>query len=306
MNSNITWQEHNIPGIWVGDTGQPGPEVAIIGGVHGDELGGIMVAQQSKEKINAEEGVVYLIEANLEAIAMGDEGQRATVPGLNLNRQFRSVKNLQPKFANMDPADWPYEVKRGLELAEFLEKPEIVGSLDLHDFKNPNGPIFMITEERGFAIARAIGAPIISSGWSTAEPGGSDYFMETMGKVGICYELGYKKEPTKVLDRGHDAVARFLVEHEMVEGNLSPMFDNPTFIRNIGATIRRTEQYELLLPEDIKTFDELKEGQKIARIDGELVIAKAGQYIIFPEKPKDVPIDTEAFSLGEKFVPEAV
>ncbi|HSX53522.1 MAG TPA: succinylglutamate desuccinylase/aspartoacylase family protein [Patescibacteria group bacterium] len=298
MNSNITWEKHDvIPDVWVGDSGQSGNTVAIFGGVHGDEQTGIKVVEQSKEVLNLDAGTVYLALGNPTAIAIN---KRATKPGNNLNREF---KDLDSNYVDTDPDTWPEEVRRAQQLLPLLRESRAL--LDLHDFSDPNGPIFIITEERGFGVARAIGAPIISSGWSTAEPGGSDAFMESLEKVGICYELGYKAEPEKVLERGHDAVARFLIANEMLEGNLPPLFTDPRFIHNSRAFKRHTEDYELLLPRGTRTFDTLQKGQEIARLDGKVIEAQEGQVVIFPMSPESTPIGTEAFSLGHIFTPAA-
>ena len=251
---------------------------------------------------------------------MGEDGARATVPGLNLNRYF---KPLDPKYANMDPKDWPYEVRRAQELmAKVLNNPDEDPTLrpeallDIHDFSDPKGPVFMIADpyfgprvkgdnRDGFAIASAIGAPIISSGWTEADPGGSDGFMSNLEKLGICIEAGYKKSSEATLAYGHGSLARLALQFGMFEGNLPPMFseqgNEPRYIFNEGPFIRQTDaDYELLLPEHLRqTFTPIPEGQEIAKMDGKIYKAPKDKLIIFPEE--DAPVGTEAFYYAHEF-----
>ncbi|MDB5182373.1 MAG: hypothetical protein JWO47_157 [Candidatus Saccharibacteria bacterium] len=328
MNSNIRWQQHDVPGVWIGEA--PGfdaasqPTMAVSGGVHGNEKTGIHVVNElvnGTSGLNLDAGRIIAIHGNLEAMGMGTDGQRATVPGLNLNRYFRE---LDAKYAHMDPKDRPYEVRRAQELMEKVlnnldEDPSLrpEALVDIHDFKDPNGPVFMITEpyfglygrhdnSDGFGIARAIGGPKISSGWKEADKGGSDGWMTELGRIGICIEAGYQKSSQATKDYGHGAVARLAVEMGMLDANLQPLFieqGEPVFIHNEGPHIRQTDQpYKLLLPEHLRqTFTPIPEGEDIALMDGEIYVAPKGKLIIFPEV--DAPVGTEAFYYAHEYDP---
>jgi len=309
-NSNIAWQKHDVPGVWVGEARgfnpNTDPTVAILGGVHGDEQTGREVVNQSLESLNLDAGRVFVGHGNLEAMQQtgdkGEKGRRYTEGGVNLNRSFRE---LSEEEVAKDPQELPYEVRRGQELSKILRQSDAL--LDLHDFTDPNGPIFLIAnkadEAQGLKAARAIGAPVISTGWSEAEPGGSDYFMDTLGCIGLCYELGDKTKPEVNLKRGHGAVRRFLIARGMFEGKLPPLFtengQEPRFIWNERAFKLKTGgTYELLLPEGFRTFGALEEGQEIAHLNGKIFTAEKDQVIIFPSKPENVKVGDEAFTLG--------
>jgi len=309
--SNVNWQQHDVERVWVGEA--PGfregvdPTVAVMGGVHGDELTGPEVISKLLEDMNLDAGRVYLLHGNIEAMDAPSnvpgqkKGRRYTEGGSNMNRLFEP---LSAKFKEMDPELWPSEVRRAQKIIPVLQDSDAL--LDLHDYTHDNDP-FIITAGRGFKVAQAIGAPFISSGWNEQEPGGSDDLMERLGRIALCYELGRKDKPVENLERGLGAVERFLIANSMVDGNLPPLFaeqGRPRFIHNQRAFKRRTDDYELYLPDGTKNFSRLEIGQPIARLDGKLIVAREGQVPIFPMKPEETPKDTEAFSLGREFVPE--
>lgn len=286
---NVNFDQTDVEQVWVAEANEAGPTVAIFGGVHGDELTGIEVVKQTLQGIDIETGRIFVALGNLAAI---QAGKRHT--GFNLNRAFRDLTPNELEVYD----DLPYELKRAQALNGILSVSDAL--LDLHDFADPNGPIFMITEDRGFDVARAIGAPVISNGWSTAEPGGSDYYMETMGRIGICYELGDKTKPMINLERGLGARDRFLEQMGLREKVSAPLFEDPRFIRNDRSVYMLPGDFRFA--RDFRTFDKLEEGELIA-VNGETqYTAESGQVIIFPFVKKPA-VGEEAFCLGHEFVP---
>ncbi len=289
--SNISFERTETEGVWFGQKDTEGPTVAILGGVHGDEQTGIEVVRQSLDTLGLDTGSLILILGNLAAIE-SDKPRRFI--DTNLNRSFRP---LSPEEMEIDPVELPYEVRRGQALIPYLRKSEAV--LDLHDFTNKCNP-FIITERNGLKTALSIGAPLISFGWSETEPGGSDGYMVTHVKTkdgqpaeGLCYELGIKSKPMQNLERGHGAVSRFLIAHELVEGNLEPMYKNPDLVQTRNATTR-TGSYEWA--RNFKNFEHLEPGELIMIHDDQEIRATEGDVIIFPTLKPD--IGEEMFTLG--------
>ncbi|MES2971593.1 MAG: succinylglutamate desuccinylase/aspartoacylase family protein [Patescibacteria group bacterium] len=282
---NISWEPTQIEKVWIGDSGEPGPTVGVLGGIHGDELTGVNLVQDRRSDLAIDCGRIVLILGNPEAVK---QGSRDT--GLNLNRQIRE---LTPKELAKDYNDLPYEVRRGQELRAFLDICD--ASLDLHDFTDPRGNPFIICERNSLTTARKIGAPVISFGWSKTEPGATDGYMFGLGREGLCYEVGQKDNPQRNMRRGLAVVGRFLNTQGLLEGRFKPLFTDPTLVQTTEAFIRTAEDYRLA--KDYVTFQELKTGELIAVHGGERIYAKKGQVIIFPE-PK-AKIKTEAFTLGQ-------
>lgn len=312
MAKNSSFVPTDTESVWIAEA--PGfhestdPTVAVLGGVHGDEETGKLIVDRMREKgLNLDAGRVILALGNPVAAALGVRGTTHNGVRQNLNREFILPDDPRFRWRDVEPERRPYEARRAQELVPYLDQAD--AALDLHDFTDKKGPKFIITEPRGFEVARKIGAPIISSGWSEAEPGGTDGFMNSLERVGICYELGDKTKGEENFRRGMGAVIRFLIAYGMYDGHLPPLFakqGEPRFIWNERAFKRVTNgKYELLLPEDIRTFDRLEEGQPIANLDGEQVKAEKGQVIIFPMKPDDTPVGSEAFSVGREFTSAA-
>jgi|GEM_PF-4770611 len=320
MNSNVRFKKYDGPSqVWVAEARgfKEGRDstLAIFGGVHGSERTGVNVVKQlvdGRHPVNLDAGRIFVVQGNPKAVRMNE---RASIKGLNLNREFMYGGN--PKHAHLDPKDRPYEAMRAQALIPILEQSDAL--LDLHDFTNPKNPRFLIADpnyapgtdrskDDGYRVARAITAhmprTIISSGWTEADPGGSDGFMANLGKLGLCFELGDKTKPRQNLENAFGAVDRFIIAHAMFEGNLPEIFTEPAeprFIWNEGAFVRQTDsEYELLLPEHLQpAFTPLPEGTPIVRMDGKIHTAPAGKLIIFPEE--NAPVGTEAYYLAHEF-----
>lgn len=282
--SNLVWAPADVEGVWIGESREPGPVVAVIGGIHGDELTGIEVVRASREKLAVDCGTVVLMLGNLVAIK---RGCRQT--DTNLNRQFRA---LTADEADADPLTLAYEIQRAQALMPILDRCD--AALDLHDFTSSRGQSFIITERRGWDTARKIGAPVISSGWSKTEPGATDGYMETQAKVGICYEVGQKRHVRKNTPKGHAIVARFLSAQGLLEETFEPLHKDPLLVKTANAFIRTADRYRLA--ESFVTFQVLRAGQLIAEHGDDRIYASDGDVIIFPERKP--PKNTEAFSIG--------
>jgi succinylglutamate desuccinylase len=285
---NLSWEASDINGVWIGESREPGPTVAVIGGVHGSERTGIEIIRNHRDEITVDCGTVVLMLGNLLAI---DANTRNSESGVNLNRQFRELATDE---VNADPETLAYEVRRAQELLPFLKMPQLEGALDLHDYTKRTGQSFIISERRGWGVARKIGAPVISCGWSITETGGTDGYMESEGKIGIVYEVGQKREVRKNTPKGMAVVERFLGAMGLVETSLEPLHEDPLLIQTDHAVTRESEQYRLA--GNFVTFQPLEEGTLIALHGGEPIYASAGDIIIFPERKPE--IGTEAFTIG--------
>lgn len=280
---NLKWEAGPVEGVWIGEAREPGPTVAVIGGVHGDELTGIEVVKESRSKLAIDCGRVVLMLGNLPAI---ERNQRDT--GTNLNRQFKPLTLEQVVNCETEP----YEVHRAQELLPFLRMCD--AALDLHDYTSPKGRPFIVCERNALTTALKIGAPVVSFGWSQTEVGATDGYMYSLGREGLCYEIGQKDLPRENLERGHGVVARFLSAQKLVEATYEPLFTDPLFVQAANAFLRTSEDYALA--EEFVTFQTLEPGQLIARLGGTHIYADEGEVIIFPEATP--PIGREAFSIG--------
>jgi len=181
----------------------PGKRLVILAGVHGDEPCGVQALEKIISNLKIIRGQVTFILGNPNAVK---ENKRFI--DVNLNRMFRSDTELSTKDKNS------YEYKRSRELMPFLEEADAM--LDIHSSGTPNSVPFIICEPQSFSLAEKLPVDIISYGWDEHEPGGTDYFVNKSGGLGLCIECGYHLDPKSHL-RAEAAVYDFLSAMEAIE-----------------------------------------------------------------------------------------
>jgi predicted deacylase len=176
--SQLHFEQSDVEQVWIGDSGEPGPTVAILGGIHGDETAGVHIIDSLQKTLAVDCGRVILALGNPLAVHRG-----VRYVDQDLNRSFRPLTDIE---ATVEPSRRSREVQRAQNLMPLLALAN-GGTYDMHE-QHRDGPTLIITEPSGFRTARAIGADVISSGWSTTEPGGTDSFANNQGFIGICHE----------------------------------------------------------------------------------------------------------------------
>ncbi len=178
---------HPDPSILTFNSHVPGPTLVIMATVHGDEVCGVIALRQLIEdlesgKLRIERGVLHLVFANLPAYALG---KRQTQ--MNLNRAFR------PDHLMSEAERYSYEYHRARQLMPLLASCDAM--LDIHSSVTEGSTPFIICEPHSFDIARCLPLGIRSHGWDDIEAGGTDYYVNTQGGMGICIECGYHEDP---------------------------------------------------------------------------------------------------------------
>lgn len=243
-------------GIWRAAASEQGPVVSVMGGIHGEERAGQeVVAKMASQGVPMVRGVLYLMHGNLEAMRLGVH----QIGDENMNRMFVSDTTEDGSELSESVA-----AKRVQTLRSYLDESGAL--LDLHEAHSGRIEEFIICEPNAFATAQSIGAGVISFGWSTTEPGGTDGYMYESGKRGLCYELGYIDDFAKNVVLGEAAVERFLSAEGLDDRAFEPLFQDRStrFIRALKA-FRRD-------------------------LDGDNQIAFADNYVTFDRLPKDKPV----------------
>ncbi len=210
--------EEIAPGVWRMSAMLPGPTVAIVGGVHGDEVVGIEVVRRLKRQLELSsathsvvQGTLILVLANLKAI---EHGTRGSAPGADLNRSF-STKILAGEGGS-------YECQRARELARVLA--DVTIGLDIHGTSRTSDP-FVFSQPPLGAKAMSI-ISHLSAGRVVIDPDMvfagqpvtlDEYFARVRSRatlnrgIGLCYETGKGSDIT-CLDRVEREVLRALME----------------------------------------------------------------------------------------------
>jgi predicted deacylase len=256
-----------------------GPASIIVVGVHGDETCGLEALREILPNLKIRSGAVLFCLANPKSVRIGQRYIDA-----NLNRLFRPESNLSSK----EKASYEYTQVENLK--ELLIKADAL--LDIHASHTVDSPPFVICEPSGIGIAGYLPVKLVVSGFDRLQPGGLDYFMNSLGKIGICLECGYFKTGEAVRI-AKDGILSFLkarghLDNDLVAGN--------------QTRIEMTEMYvtksNFVLAKNFSDFESIETGQLIGTDGPDAVRADRKGLILFARNCSHS--GEEAFLLGNK------
>ncbi len=181
-------------GLWRLDGERPGARVVVSFGVHGNERAPIeagleLAGALERGALALERGSLLLVHANPRASA---QDERWSAGGVDLNRCFQAdVLARAPEL---------YEEARARAIADALEAFGAEILVDFHCTVEPGRRFLMQHPPPGDAAHRAV-SELLAAEVLLADPaltfGGVslDEWMTTRGRVGICYETGWKDDP---------------------------------------------------------------------------------------------------------------
>lgn len=265
------------------ETGVPGKILAIVGGVHGNELTGIRVVQQIKKdveigKINTVCGTLILALGNLRAILLNERGSEQHA---DLNRSF-SAKIL-------DGVGNDYESKRARELTWALQDVEI--GIDIHATNKPSEP-FVVCQTlpdaryqkiyRWFKAQKVLTDPrMIFAG----EPVTLDEHFARDGRIGICYETGQAGDTARVREVQHE-IENLLVDVGMVERrDASAKLYEDKEIFELITSIKLEAPGAFRYTSSMGTYNlqPVGAGEIIGYMYDEPIVAEVDNIIVFPK-----------------------
>lgn len=266
------------------ESGKPGPTVMILGGIHGDELCGTeAVCRLMKNPPRIDQGKLIVMYGNLHAIK-----QKVRQTEANLNRMFLNDEIYSEEQKQT------YEYKRAQQIKPYLEQSDIL--LDIHSVFDPNGTPFIICENNGGEIAQYLPFPIRCSGFDNAHPGGTDGYMNSLGKIGICIECGYHNDPL-ASERAMNSIDIFLKVVGLQNEDASPTINRVQ--RSLHVNFIYSNQYApFTLVQPFRDFQTVKEGELIG-YDGDHEIKSEKDQIIVFARERSEPYK-EAFCYAEE------
>lgn len=258
------------------DSGVDGPHVAIFAGVHGNELAGVYALQNILPTLAITKGKASVVYANPPAIKE------------NVRMQ---TKNLNRCFYKGNDGD-TYEDERARELMALLDTCDAL--LDLHMFYDEDGAPFVICEQNGVEIAEKMDVEIISTGWTAAEPGATDGYMNEQGKIGICVECGPISKGSEYTEFAENTVYQFLQHFEMIQ----PCRDDSTIPKKYVMAKKSVHKASetFVLADGYNNFQDLAAGEVIATDGQKNYTAGENECIIFPHY--GARVGEEAYIIG--------
>ncbi|MEI6479932.1 MAG: succinylglutamate desuccinylase/aspartoacylase family protein [bacterium] len=258
---------------------EPGPTSMILVGVHGNEKCGVEALNKILSKLEIQKGKAFFAYGNPQSI---DQNVRYTEA--NLNRMFKSDELLSEKEKES------YEYSRAQFLKKYLDQADVL--LDIHASYTPASQRFIICEPNSKEIVKYLPFSLIVSGFDQVEPGGTDYYMNSIGKIGICVECGYLGDQ-KSTEIAEESIYTFLRAREHVSGERQIYTQNYIQMYSIYIT-----KNNFKLTKEFSDFEEINLGQVIGTDGKEEVRAQKDSIILFARN-----VETggeEAFLLGEK------
>ncbi len=252
----------------------------VLVGVHGNEKCGITALENILPDLKIYRGKVFFIYANPEAIS-----KNVRYTETNLNRMFK------PDNLISDSDKQSYEYDRAQFLKTYLDQAEAL--LDVHASFTPASQRFAICENNAVGIIEYLPVNLIVSGFDEIEPGGTDYYMNNQGKIGICVECGYLDDPTST-EVAESSIINFLKARGHLDNNL-PVSAQEHVRMN---TLYLSQTNSFTLSQDFADFSRLTAGELIG-YDGEQEIrAEKDCFILFARHTTKT--GEEAFLLGDK------
>jgi succinylglutamate desuccinylase len=248
---------------------KPGPTSLVLGGVHGDETCGVEAITALRDSLKINRGRVLLAYGNPRAIQAGTRFSQA-----NLNRMFK------PDAALSADERASYEYARAQELKPYFAQAD--AALDVHASFTPNSRPFVICEPQAREVAGQLPVDLVVSGFDQVQPGGTDYYMNQLGKVGICLECGYLgDQATNKIAR--DGILAFLQARRHIQ-DAKTSARQQTKIRVFFQYMTKTSNF--ILAKRFKDFEQVKQGQLIGQDGSQAVVAPRSSAIIFARNRK--------------------
>lgn len=264
------------PSVWQWTGPNPGPHVLILGGIHGNEVTGVMLVEEMRRDLDA--GTLALTSGTL-TLAIGNPravelNARGSEPHADLNRMFTP--------ATLDPnGPDTYEARRARELAPLLASADI--AVDMHATNKPSDPFLVaITDTpKHRELCRFFPCDTILIVPDRVVPGTTDALVDAHGGVGIAFESGWVGDLTRV---GQMRAA--------VEGILSRagMLVAPETLHDAQTTYEMTEAITLtergfaFAPgRGERNFEPFAQGDVIGRHGEEPVVAPYDGVLMFPK-----------------------
>ncbi|PIR98178.1 MAG: hypothetical protein COT89_00485 [Candidatus Colwellbacteria bacterium CG10_big_fil_rev_8_21_14_0_10_42_22] len=257
-----------------------GPRSVVLAGVHGDEMPGIEAFERLLPTLEIQRGKVWFIYANPVTMALNRRVFEA-----NLNRMFKSDEEMTKEQRKS------YEYERAQFLKPYLEGAEVL--LDIHASTTPTGKPkpFVLCEANAKGIIEYLPFNVVVNGFDEVEPGGTDYYMNKIGKIGICVECGFMTDPEASL-RAEESILNFLKVRGHMEGEVS-MYEQ-----------RWARMYTLYLTKvdfrpakEFEDFEPVVTGQVLGTDGEEDVTAPRAGFVLFPREREGS--GKEAFLFGE-------
>lgn len=259
---------------------RPGASSMILVGVHGNETCGVDALNILMPKLKIQAGTVYIAYGNPKALSLNKRFFET-----NLNRMFFDDEYI----SDLDKTT--YEYSRAKEIKKYLNQVDAL--LDIHASNSPDSTPFIICEPNSKNITDSLPAKTIVYGFDSIQPGGTDYYMNKIGKIGICIECGYTQD-VESIETAKESILAFLGKQGHI--GLKPTSMPQNQFQIYEQYINTTQNFKLI--KEFKDFEFIKAGQTIGFDGSNEVKSKKDSFILFARNRTEA--NQEAFLLAEE------
>ncbi|MES2135239.1 MAG: succinylglutamate desuccinylase/aspartoacylase family protein [Patescibacteria group bacterium] len=259
-----------------------GPSILIVGGTHGNEVLGVLVADMMRQSLENGDlklvsGEVQLTLGNTRAI---EADQRTASGGIDLNRIF-----TPSVLSGREDKGW--EGSRAQKITEAIRSSDIV--IDLHSTNRPS-PAFVcaLGDEEHSSVYKWLPreSVVLDPERIVSGGGGSiDEVADDFGKVGICYESGQATDMRNTIPV-FEAIRAILIERGMVEGVLPELPPSGSEYRVVTSVPYDANRPFIFAEGKDQGFAPIAKGEIIGYQGNIPVHSSVNGIILFPKKPE--------------------
>lgn len=269
----------------------PGPTVALLGGMHGNEPAGVLAIRQVLSVLHEERiplrGKVVGLAGNLKALRAGTR-----YLDTDLNRMWRQPELDRMLCGDLAECEELRELKQELD-AIAAPQGEPVNFVDFHSFSG-EGPPFVITDDLSKHPRFFDGLPMpIIIGLSPKLPGTLVNYLSRQGHKAMAVEGGQHNDPVTVLNLAFFTwlmlLKKGLIAQEHAPSTIESTWDRlesltghlPSVVEiNYRHRIGADDAFEM--QPGFRSFDPVGEGQPLARDRRGVVYAPSAGCILMP------------------------
>lgn len=259
------------------DSGKSGPHFTVFGGVHGNELTGIVVVQNLRKAFREKSlalkcGTLTLAFGNPKAIVRGTRGSG---PHRDLNRMFVESSMSNPQN---------YEAERAKELSPILKSTDVM--IDLHSTLRTSQPFVIATEgdSARISIAEYFACKDFVIAPDEIIGGTTDGWVGKYGGTGLGYESGLASDIAKVPET-ESAVLRIMSSLGMIEQEKGVVYGKK-IIEITEAVLMPKNGFRFATGRGHGSFEEIGEGETLGFSSGSRITSSYDGVLMFPKPAK--------------------
>lgn len=263
--------------IWHLDSGRPGHEMMVLGGVHGNEKSGVIAVRELFDWFEAQpsdliHGRLTIAIGNPEAVRLGTRGSQAH---LDLNRSF-----LPTSLADLSV----YEHRRAAELVPWLDRCSMM--LDLHATNKPSEPFLAVTalSPEHELLAKCFDCPYIVLNEDNVIPGMAQGWVNARGGTALVFESGQADDLT-CMHNVRLALDRALKMYGLIKG-LTPFQSVHKQRFHMQSSLNLTDEgFRFATGRGLSSFEPMRAGDVIGYVGNTAVFAPYDGVLMFPKIP---------------------